>query len=68
MNRSIQTLKFEEIELNDDLIELMAPFLADNHVFKCLEVVVNDLNNNISSIISSHVRLSDRIQTILRGI
>jgi hypothetical protein len=41
MNRSIQTLNFEYIQLNDNVIELMAPFLADNHVFEALEVFVN---------------------------
>jgi hypothetical protein len=61
MNRSIQTLKFEEIELNDDLIELMAPFLADNHVFKCLEVVVNDLNKEdyITTFLASFLLMFD---------
>jgi hypothetical protein len=38
VNRSIKTLKFDCTQLDTNMVELMAPFLADNHVFDCLEV------------------------------
>jgi hypothetical protein len=37
VNRSIQTLKFDHTQLNGYMVELMAPFLAENHVFDCFE-------------------------------
>ena len=37
VNRSIQTLKFDHTQLNEYMVELMAPFLAENHVFDCFE-------------------------------
>ena len=39
VNRSIQTLKFDHTQLNGYMVELMAPFLAENHVFDCLEFI-----------------------------
>ena len=38
VNRSIQTLKFDHTQLNGYMVELMAPFLAENHVFDCFEI------------------------------
>ena len=38
VNRSIQTLKFDHTQLNEYMVELMAPFLAENHVFYCFEI------------------------------
>jgi hypothetical protein len=62
VNRSIQTLRFEEIELNDEMIELMAPFSADNHVFKCLEVVVNDGNEMTQLCLVSFLLMFDYLE------
>jgi hypothetical protein len=42
MNRSIQTLNFKYFQLNNNMIELIAPFLADNQVFHHLEVYLHD--------------------------
>jgi hypothetical protein len=42
MNRSIQTLIFEYIQLNDNIIDFLSPFLADNQVFRCLKVYLHD--------------------------
>ena len=62
VNRSIQTLRFEYIELNDEMIELMAPFLADNHVFKRLEVVVNDGNEMTQLCLVSFLLMFDYLK------
>jgi hypothetical protein len=62
VNRSIQTLRFDCIELNDEMIELMAPFLADNHVFKCLEVVVNDGNEMTQLCLVSFLLMFDYLK------
>jgi hypothetical protein len=48
-NQSIQTLKFEYIQLNDNVIDFLTPFLADNQVFQCLKVVINGCNTDIKT-------------------
>jgi hypothetical protein len=42
MNRSIQTLNFELIQFNDNVIDFLSPFLADNQVFHCIKVYLHD--------------------------
>lgn len=41
-NRSIHTLVFEHCRLNEETMNYLAPFMADNCTFDCLEIIVDN--------------------------